>query len=157
DENKQAVTTYIVEAKTDSKGGLFMQGDWGSFANYPNARVELKVIDGKKSFVKFIADADGNPILDEDPQPIVFNVRRRKPHAPWPWPNVILDMHWVNTLRAWHAVELPGLQNMSFRQKEAWFENTFQKLAQICTTHVIHPKFVSFFNRLLQVNEMVLT
>ena len=69
------LNTYILAGiRLDADGTLKVNGYWGRFTYFPGAEVEAKVIDGKPSYLKFVADREGNPILDIEDRPLIVEL-----------------------------------------------------------------------------------
>jgi len=149
DENGKVLSSYIAQVKTSPEGDIRFLVSWGGFQQFPNADVEVKTINGKKSFIKFIADEKGAPILDSEARPIIFDIRERTGNSAWPWPEKLLGMHWVAILRVWQTVELPALQKMDIQKRNDWFRQAFATLVQIASETPMHPAFLPYFNQLL--------
>jgi len=71
--------SYIISnIRTDKKGILEVGDYWLSISQFPEAKVEAKVINGEKRFVKFIEDREGYPILDDKGNRVVVDVKYKK-------------------------------------------------------------------------------
>ncbi len=67
--------SYILAGiHTNSFGELIVGGYWGRFSQFPNARLEAKVINHRPALVKFVADREGEPILDADGEPLILKI-----------------------------------------------------------------------------------
>jgi hypothetical protein len=64
----------ITRIFTNGIGQLNVGTLWGTFSRFPRAEVEVKVINGQPAFIKFVADKEGNPILDVKGKPLVLKI-----------------------------------------------------------------------------------
>ncbi|MCX7661992.1 MAG: HD domain-containing protein, partial [Candidatus Omnitrophica bacterium] len=75
----KALSDYIISGiKTDSRGILKVGTYLGRFIHFPEASVEIKVIDNRPCFLRFVQDRNGNPILDKDGRHLVIGLCKSK-------------------------------------------------------------------------------
>ncbi|MBU1043927.1 MAG: hypothetical protein KJ915_05960 [Candidatus Omnitrophica bacterium] len=75
--NSTPLKTYFVSnIRLSPSGYLEHNGYWARFAKFPSALVELLIIDGENTYVKFCKDTNGNPINDYRGNPLLINIQQ---------------------------------------------------------------------------------
>ncbi|MFH1248124.1 MAG: sigma-70 family RNA polymerase sigma factor, partial [Candidatus Omnitrophota bacterium] len=69
------INSYIIaEASLDDMGILYMDGYWLTAIDFAGAKIEAKVINGQRRFVRFIQDKENKPILDKEGKDLVVDL-----------------------------------------------------------------------------------